>query len=199
MVSRLAHPEQFSGKAQDGVEVVIPSMPGYDLSSPPYRPIGPKAIAGLYAELMVLSPGYSECVVHGGDRGSYVVERLAFDHGDHCVAIHLTMISVRHYETAPKSEQVPPAVTEEEKVFTQEEMQRWDPQSLYARLQSNVPMELGYAMADSPFDVAAGTIEAFHAWSDLSDGKRSEDIYSFDDLLNETMLYLVTNSFHSST
>lgn len=199
MVQELAHPERFGGKAADSVDVIVPSMPGYDFSSPPSRPIGPRVIADMYDELMVEVLGYNRYIAHGGDWGSYVAERLGYDHGDHCSGIHLTMISVRHHGAAPKSSQVPSDATDEEKAFVDDEMRRWIPQSPYARLQSTVPMKLGYAMADSPVGVAAWIIEAFHAWSDLSHGKRFEELYPFDDLLDEVMLYLVTDSFHTST
>ena len=109
------------------------------------------------------------------------------------------MSSIRHHGAASRSGQLPPDSTTEEKAFAQDEAQRWDPESAYGKLQSTKPMKLGYALADSPVGVAAWIIEAFHAWTHLSEGRRFEAVYSLDDLLDEVLLYLVTDRFHSST
>lgn len=53
-------------------------------------------------------------------------------------------------------------------------------------------------MIDSPVGVAAWIVEAFHAWSDLSE-TAFEDLYTYDQLLTEVMLYLVTDAFVTST
>lgn len=198
MAQRLAHPDKFHGNAVDGRDVIIPSMPGYDFSGAPSHPIGPREIASVYSDLMVNILGYKEYIAHGGDWGSYVAEMLGFDHGKNCVGIHLTMTSVRHHGASPKSGEVPQDTTDEERTFAEDELRRWTPESAYAKLQSSKPSKLGHAMADSPVGVAAWIVEAFHAWSDLSN-REFEEIYSIDDLFDEIMLYLVTDSFNTST
>lgn len=60
------------------------------------------------------------------------------------------------------------------------------------------PAKLGYAMMDSPVGLAAWIVEAFYAWSDRR--KRSfAELFTFDQLLTEVMLYLVTDAFPTST
>ncbi|KAK5122264.1 hypothetical protein LTR85_004174 [Meristemomyces frigidus] len=199
MSQKLAWPERYGGSADDGVDVVIPSMPGYDFSPAPADVTGPKAIAGLYGKLMAETLGYRQYAAHGGDWGSHIAALLAFNHAEHCVAIHITMSSVRQHGAAVRTGELPAEATAEERAFADDEKRRWDPESAYGKLQSTKPVKLGYAMADSPVGVASWIIEAFHAWSDLSNGRRFEDVYSFDTLLDEVMLYLVTDSFHSST
>ena len=52
-------------------------------------------------------------------------------------------------------------------------------------------------MMDSPVGLAAWIVEAFHAWSDRK--KRSfAELFTFDQLLTEVMLYLVTDAFPTS-
>jgi pimeloyl-ACP methyl ester carboxylesterase len=187
------------GSADEGFDVIIPSMPGYDFSPPPPSVMGPKAIAAVYDKLVTQLLGYKQYVAHGGDWGSYIAELLGFYHSQHCVAIHLTMSSVRQHGAAVRTGELPQGATGEELAFAADEKRRWDPESAYGRLQSSKPVKLGYAMADSPVGVAAWMVESFHAWADPSDCRRVEDVFSFDTLLDEIMLYLVTDSFHSST
>ncbi|KAK0364335.1 hypothetical protein LTR91_002837 [Friedmanniomyces endolithicus] len=163
---RLAFPERFGGQAEDGVDVIIPSMPGYDFSPAAKDVTGPRAVAELYNKLVTIALGYP---------------------------------SVRHYGAEVRSGKVPAHATEEEREFAEDEYRRWQPESAYSKLQITKPVKLGYAMADSPVGVAAWIIEAFHAWSDLSGGRRFEDVFSFETLVDEVMLYLVTDAFHSST
>ena len=196
---RLAFPERFGGEVEDGVDVIIPSMPGYDFSPAAKGVTGPRAVAELYNKLVTSALGYPKYVAHGGDWGSYVSELLAFHYPGQCAAIHLTMSSVRHYGAEVRTGEVPADATDEERAFAKDEYRRWQPESAYSKLQVTKPVKLGYAMADSPIGVAAWIIEAFHAWSDLSDGRRFEDVFSIDVLLDEVMLYLVTDAFHSST
>jgi len=140
VVQRLAHPERFGGKIEDGVDVVVPSMPGYDFSSAPERVIGPKAVLHMYNELMVSVLGYDRYAAHGGDWGSNISELQGYHHGDHCVAIHITMSSVRHHGAAVRSGGVsgsaPRDASDEEKAFAEDEMKRWEAESGYQAQQT---------------------------------------------------------------
>ena len=57
---------------------------------------------------------------------------------------------------------------------------------------------LAFAMNDNPVGIAAWILEKFHGWSDLKN-KDVLNIYSKDDLLTNIMIYLVTNSFNTSS
>jgi len=46
VIEQLAHPEKFGGNAEDGVNLVVPSLPGYGFSGKPKKPIGPKRHRG---------------------------------------------------------------------------------------------------------------------------------------------------------
>lgn len=198
MIDRLAHPERFGGREEDVFTVIVPSMPGYDLSQSATRPIGPRKIAQLYNNLMANILGFTNYIAHGRDWGSYVSEMMALHYRKHVFGIHLTMISVRHHGAAPKSGKVPQDASAEERLFVEDEMKKWEKQSSYARLQSYKPMKLAYGMADSPVGIAAWIVEAFHAWSDLKQDSFDE-IFSMDDLLDEIMLYLITDSFNTAS
>ncbi|WP_294190975.1 epoxide hydrolase, partial [uncultured Sphingomonas sp.] len=42
VIEQLAFPERFGGRAEDGFDLVIPSLPGFGWSGRPPKPIGPK-------------------------------------------------------------------------------------------------------------------------------------------------------------
>src|SRR5690606_17002970 len=72
--------------------------------------------------------------------------------------------------------------------------QDWD--SGYAKQQSTRPQSLGYGLADSPVGQMAWIIEKFQRWMDC-DG-HPENVLTRDELLDNVMLYWLTNSGASS-
>lgn len=198
LIEPLAHPERFGGNEEDAFSVVIPSLPGFDFSSPPLTPIGPRRIASLFNQLMTETLGYDDYLIHGGDWGSAIAEMLGLHHRADIRGIHLTMLSVRHHGAAPRTGSVGASADAHERAFAEREAQLWKNESAYARIQATKPLKLAYSMFDSPVGVAAWIAEAFHAWSDLSQRSFS-DAVSMDRLLTEIMLYLVTDSFGPST
>ena len=53
-------------------------------------------------------------------------------------------------------------------------------------------------MLDNPVGVAAWILEKFYGWSDIKKNSLL-DTYNINDLITNVMLYLVTNSFNTST
>ena len=68
----------------------------------------------------------------------------------------------------------------------------------YRTLQSTKPQTLAYSMVDNPVGVAAWIIEKFYGWSDLRK-KEFLRVYDVNDIITNIMLYLVTDSFNTST
>ncbi len=197
VIERLAHPEQFGGNAEDGVNLVIPSLPGYAFSSKPGKPVGPRYTATLWDRLMREALGYDSYIAQGGDWGSLVTGWLGYNHspakGGGCKAIHLNMMGLR------------PAVfpeTDEEKKWAEESALTFEMEGAYFRLHATKPQTLSYGMMDSPVGAAGWIIEKFNSWSDKrASGKPDsiENAYSKDQLLTNLMLYLVTGSFNTAT
>src|SRR6185312_12205613 len=52
VIEPLAHPEKFGGNAEDGISLIIPSLPGYGFSGKPEKPIGPRRTAEIWDKLM---------------------------------------------------------------------------------------------------------------------------------------------------
>jgi len=191
---RLANPERFGGRAQDGLDLVIPSLPGYGLSGRPAAPLGPRTIARLFDTLMTDVLGYRTYVAQGGDWGSIVSSWLAHDHADACVALHLNMCLMQTDDAKPK--------TPEDKAYLDNFTRMQMIEGGYAHQQGTRPQTLGYALADSPVGTAAWILEKFAAWSDLPRPHgvpQLEATYTLDQLLTNVMLYVATGNIVAST
>lgn len=197
LIDKLAHPERHSASPEEAFSVVVPSYPGYDFSGRSAQPMGPRAIAFLFDELMA-KLGYDRYLVHGGDWGAHIASLLGLHRPERVIGIHSTALALREAGAEQLSGQVPSDASAEERAFVAAEYAIWQSEGAYSQLQATKPAKLGYAMMDSPVGVAAWIIEAFHAWSDRR--KRNfEELFTFDQLLTEVMLYLVTDAFPTST
>jgi len=197
VIEPLAHPERFGGKADDGVNIVVPSLPGYGFSGKPKKPVGPKYTAALWDKLMRDVLGYESYIAQGGDWGSVVTGWLGYEHGANkgggCKAIHLNMYGVR----APAMPE-----TDEEKKWAEGMAFMVEMEGAYLRLQMTKPQSLSYAMMDSPVGAAAWIVEKFNTWGDTRgpDGSSHiEHAFSKDTLITNIMIYLVTRTFNTAT
>ena len=197
VIQPLAHPERFGGKAEDGLTIICPSLPGYGFSGKPPRPLGPRTVAAMWNTLMRETLGFESYIAQGGDWGSVITALLGLHHGTDtgggCRAIHLNMYGLRGDETPE---------TPEEKAWAERMGSVMQAESAYLQLQGTKPQSLSYAMMDSPVGVCAWIVEKFHGWSDIkgTDGTRHlENRYTKDQLLSNVMLYLTTRSFNTAT
>jgi epoxide hydrolase len=108
---------------------------------------------------------------------------------EHCEAIHITLAM----GTRPRVEGQP-SPDEQRALEGADYYQKWD--SGYSKQQATRPQTLGYGLADSPAGQAAWILEKFWAWTDC-DG-HPENVLTRDELLDNVMLYWVTNSAASS-
>ncbi len=189
VVEKLAHPERFGGKAEDGFDVIVPSLPGYGFSGKPAKPVSPRTTAALFDALMTGALGYERYLAQGGDWGSAVSGWLAYD-APACVGAHLNMFGWRAPGVGPQ--------TDEERAYAMRAAGLFEAEGAYFRMHTTKPLTLSYALMDSPVGIAAWIIEKFHGWSDLRDGG-FEAVYDKDQLLTNVMIYLVTGTFGTST
>lgn len=193
LVEPLTDPEAFGGDAADAFHVVLPSLPGYGFSGRPSAPIGPAAVARMFASLMAETLQYPDYLVQGGDWGAIIASLMGFQDAC-CSGIHLNMV-------VPRLSQ--PAEGEEETIWTERFLAAMQSEGAYGALQRSKPQSLGFAMNDSPLGVAAWIIEKFASWSDLPLTRSGEpDLlarYSMDQLITNVMIYLANDSFVSST
>jgi pimeloyl-ACP methyl ester carboxylesterase len=193
VIERFAHPERFGGNATDGIDVVVPALPGFGFSGRPAAPIGPRKIAGLWDDLLRQTLGYERYIAQGGDWGSMVSAMAGLDHslaqGGGCEAIHLNLF-VSQVAGEP--------VNDEERAF----LARCQPfirdGRAYSETHRTRPQTLAYAMAGNPIGAAAWIVDKFHAWSDLRQ-KDLRGVFGLDRLISNVMFYVATGSFATAT
>ena len=193
IIEPLAHPERFGGRAEDAFDVVAPSLPGFGFSGKPRRPMGPRRMAGLFAELMTGVLGYAGYLAQGGDWGGAISSWLGYEHAPACRGIHLNIMTMR----APDG----PRSAEEEAWAARFEREQ-ESEMGYRTQQATKPQTLSYAMMDSPVGVAAWIVEKWNSWSDTRHGVGDDDIesvYTKDQILTNIMVYLVTGTFNTAS
>lgn len=184
-IDRLAHPQRHGGQAEDGFDLVIPSLPGYGFSGRPARPIGPRRVAMLWRRLMVEVLGYPAFFAQGGDWGAAVTSWLGIDHADVTRAIHLNMLPSWVFTPS----QQPDA---DEQAYHARVAQVRASEMGYMAVQSTKPQTLALALADSPLGFAAWVCEKFRTWGDTGGDIHSR--FSPDLLITNLMLYLVNDA-----
>ena len=180
--------------AEDGHDVVAPSLPGFAFSKPITGVIGPRRAAGLMHGLMVQLFGQSRYIVQGGDWGSSIASWMAYNEPDALLGFHINMVNILAEDATP--------TTPEEKAFISRRAVIFDWELGYNLEQETRPQTLGVAMADSPVGAAGWILEKFGKWADLpttADG--SPDIwskFSEEQLLTNIMLYVAPSSVVSA-
>jgi pimeloyl-ACP methyl ester carboxylesterase len=190
LIPRLTDPARFGGDPADAFTVVAPSLPGYTLSYTPGRRLDVVGMAEVFATLMTDVLGYPRFAAQGGDWGGYVVARLAADHPDELVGIHLNFMPVR--STIP----FPAELSDAERTYQQELLHWQNEETGYHAIQGTKPQTLAYALTDSPAGLAGWMIEKFQTWTDHRGD--FEGWVDRDALLTNIMLYWVTGAINSS-
>lgn len=185
--------------AQDGFEVVVPSLPGFVFSQAPDDRIrGLRFISRRIDRLMTDVLGHRRYLIHGGDFGAVVADWIALDTPDHVAGIHAHMIAFRHAGAAYGSGQTGVAdPAPEEVAYAKAEVENMDRESAYFRLQFTRPETIAYALADSPVGWAAYMLDKWQKWTDTRE-RGVDAVYGPDRLLTEVMLFLVTDTVATS-
>lgn len=190
VIEPLTNPTEHGGIADDAFHVVCPSLPGYGFSSKPTATgWGVPKIAEAWDELMQRL-GYSAYLAQGGDWGSAVTTAIGLQNKGHCQGIHVNMPNAGATKAARENPNDADKVALKGAGF----YQQWD--SGYSKQQSTRPQTLGYGLADSPSGQSAWILEKFYQWTDCNG--HPENILSRDEIIDNIMLYWLTNSGASS-
>ena len=193
IIGPLTDPVAHGGNAEDAFHVVAPSMPGYGFSDKPRSPgFGIEQIAEVNAALMARL-GYERYGIQGGDWGSIISSRHAFNHPEQAIGLHLNMLVGGPPPGGDPTDGVPPEELERSQArrsfYTTAE-------SGYSQIQGTKPQTLGYALNDSPAGQAAWIVEKFRAWCDCNGDP--ESIFTRDEMLTNITIYWVTQTATSS-
>ncbi len=188
----LSDPVSHGGDPRDAFHVIAPSIPGYGFSGPTRRKGFNIAKAAAINDRIMELLGYGRYFAQGGDYGSAISSRMAMNHPDRVIALHLNFIVGRPVDLAN-----PMAGLSEQEIAEQDWKRHYDArESGYQAIQGTKPQSLAYGLTDSPAGLAAWIVEKFKTWSDCDgDIERS---FSKDHLLENIMLYWVTGTINSA-
>jgi microsomal epoxide hydrolase len=190
MIGPLTDPAAHGGDRKDAFHLVVPSLPGFGFSEKPAGTgWGIARIADAWITLMGRL-GYDRWGAQGGDWGAAVTTAIGYKAPSGCVGIHLNFVM---YQLTP--EEIDGATLQEQSML--ESMRTYqDTLSGYAKLQSTRPQTIGYALADSPIAQASWI---YAMLQDVSDsGGNAESVFTRDEMLDDIMLYWLTNAGASS-
>lgn len=190
LIERMTQPERFGGRAEDACHLVIPSLPGFGLSSParPLEGYTGAAIADLWARVMT-SLGYERFFASGGDVGARVTSWLGVRHPQRVRGIHVSSNALR---LALPGEATP---TAEEQAYLAHRNQWAVAEGGYMHVQQTKPLSLAYGLSDSPAGLAAWLAEKWCSWSD---GLNCASTEVMDIVLSHASLYWATNTIATS-
>ena len=190
VISALTDPDANGTPEAEAFHLICPSLPGFAFSGKPTSPgWGINKIAEAWDELMV-SLGYTQYLAQGGDWGSIVTTAIGAQNLGHCQGIHITMPVV-----GPDPETMNELTEFEQECLVAYQFYQ-DHDSGYSKQQSTRPQTLGYGLADSPIGQAAWILEKFYQWMDCKG--LPENVVAMDELLDNVMLYWLTDSGASS-
>jgi pimeloyl-ACP methyl ester carboxylesterase len=190
LVPLLTDPAAHGADRADSFDVVVPSLPGFAFSGRPADAgaCTARAIADRWARLMTDSLGYARFGAQGQDIGAAVTIRLAADHADRVIGVHLPGVLAFPPPDRP--------LGEEGKAFLARQ-ERWRAaEGAYAQQQATYPQTLAAGLTDSPAGLGAWIVEKFRAWSDC-DGD-VERRFTRDELLTNLTIYWVTGCVDTS-
>ena len=186
----LTDPLEYGLDSTIACHVICPTLPGFGFSGKPGR-IGWNLdrIARVWDALMK-ELGYNTYFAQGGDWGAGITLSIASQNLGSCQSVHVNMPTAGPTKEAYEN----PSPEDIQTLKKIEEFQEWG--SGYHKQQSTRPQTLGFGLADSPVGQAAWVLEKFYEWTDCSG--HPENIFSKNELLDNIMLYWLTNSAASS-
>jgi pimeloyl-ACP methyl ester carboxylesterase len=185
-VGPLTEPASHGGSAEDAFDLVLPSLPGYGLSSEPAE-LGwdLDRTARAWAELM-RRLGYTRYVAQGGDVGAGVTDAMARQQPEGLIGIHTNLL-------VPALNGPMPADTDEEQAAAAQLAGFRQSGNGYFVEMATRPQTIGYALLDSPIALAAWMIDHdTDAYSKIAgafvDGQPSGNL-TRDHILDNITLY----------
>ncbi|KAF2709089.1 alpha/beta-hydrolase [Pleomassaria siparia CBS 279.74] len=163
--------------------IIVPSLPGYTLSSPP--PLDRDWQIADTARVMhrlLLSLGFDKYVVQGGDIGSYVSRTMAVTYPE-CLGVHLNFCMMP--EPAPGGLHV----TELEAKGLKRLDEFMQTGLSYGQMHAHRPATIGHVLSASPVALLAWIGEKFSQWSDPAHPLPLETV------LADVTLYWLTECF----
>uniref|UniRef100_A0AAG5DUK4 Epoxide hydrolase n=1 Tax=Anopheles atroparvus TaxID=41427 RepID=A0AAG5DUK4_ANOAO len=191
-------------------DVIVPSLPGYGWSQGTARPGLSESKVAVVMKNLMARLGYKRFYIQGGDWGAIVGNLMAILFEKDILGIHLNMcMASESPSTIVKmmlSSFAPTAFIEKQFIDFYQPIWPKIAQLIleggYMHLQATKPDTIGAALEANPVGLAAYILEKFSTWTDpanreLQDGG-FEKHFSLDALLDNVMIYYLTNSITTS-
>ncbi|KAH8111358.1 alpha/beta-hydrolase [Phellopilus nigrolimitatus] len=167
--------------------VVIPSLPGYFLSTLPRRDGWSIAdTARVFNGLMTSVLGYATYAGQGGDWGSMILRVMGSLFPESLTAMHFNMF------IAPSVPGIDPSSYSETDRRSKARLNEFRRNGMgYSAIQNTKPFTIGLAIASSPLAVLTYIGEKIYSWSDPG-------LVDQQDILDTVALYFLSGSFATS-
>jgi pimeloyl-ACP methyl ester carboxylesterase len=197
VIELLTDPTAHGGAAADAFDLVIPSLPGYGLSSKPTEIgwIPPVRVAKAWGELMQ-QLGYDRFVAQGGDVGAAVTHGMGLQAPEGLIGIHTNLFFPLLAGAKLPNE------TEEEKAANAA-MDAFRAGGFgYFLEQATRPQTIGYALLDSPIALATWLADhdtdAYYKIASAFVDDRPSGNLTRDNILDNITLYWLTGTGESA-
>ncbi|AIT81420.1 epoxide hydrolase family protein [Novosphingobium pentaromativorans] len=188
----LTDPRAHGGNPKDAFHIVAPSIPGYGFSGPTKgKGFSTRQAARINVRLMEML-GYDRYIAQGGDWGAGISGLVATYVPDRLIGLHLNLMVGAPADPANPAD----GLTEDDLAYLKWKAAYEENESGYQVIQRTKPQSLAYGLNDSPAGLAAWIVEKFKTWSDC--GEDIESSYTKDQLLENIMLYWVTQTINSA-
>jgi pimeloyl-ACP methyl ester carboxylesterase len=193
VIGPLSDPRAHGGDRADAFHLVVPSLPGFGLSTPVREPGWDMArSSSALAELMGRL-GYDRYGAHGGDIGAGVSGTLAATQPAHVVGVHTISDAMGVAVGEQFGYPIPDDLSQADLARVEEQRRRWADMKGYLDLMSTRPQTLAYSLTDSPAGQLAWIAQSFKEWTAAS-AELPEDAVDRDLLLANISIYWFTRS-----
>ncbi|KRT82088.1 hydrolase, partial [Oryctes borbonicus] len=192
-------------------EVIAPSLPGYGFSDAASKPGLSAMKIGLVFKNLMHRLGFKKFYIQGGDWGAVILANMVTlfpdevlgAHSNACVILNDNLIVNLKLLLGSIFPSLVVNKEHESKMYPLSNVLEFTlRESGYMHLQSTKPDTIGVGLNDSPVGLAAYIIEKFTTWTNRDWINRMDGgllmKYDFTKLLDNVMIYWVTNSITTS-
>jgi epoxide hydrolase len=156
VIGPLSDPRSHGGDAADAFDLVIPSIPGYGFSGPTNDTGWDSARIAKAWDALMKRLGYERYGAHGGDAGALITRELGILKPDGLVGVHVLQIFA-----FPSGDPEEMARMDEFEKDGMKNLENFEANSGYLKIQQTRPQTLAYGLTDSPAGQLAWNSELF--------------------------------------
>ena len=156
VIGPLTDPVSHGGSAADAFDVVIPSIPGYGFSGPTNDTGWDSARVAKAWDTLMQRLGYEQYGAHGGDAGALITRELGILAPEGLVGVHVLQIFA-----FPSGDPEEMARMDEFEKEGMKNLDNFEANSGYLKIQQTRPQTLAYGLTDSPAGQLAWNTELF--------------------------------------